>query len=422
MSVRETVLSPVHRRCLGCREGLPALVLDLGRMPLANSYVDPAASDGDEERLPLSISYCQRCNLVQLDGPVSPNKLFSEYSYFSSYSELFVAHARHMAEELTARFNLDSNSRVLEIASNDGYLLQFFKQRGIQVLGIEPASNIARVAQLKGIPTLNRFFGSDTIEEIRQAFGRADLIVGNNVLAHVPSINEFLASVTLCLNDKGTAVFELPYVRDLLEQVQFDTIYHEHVFYYSLTAIAQLVSRAGLQVTDVSRQPIHGGSLRIYLNRTGVCPAQPEVLTILQEEHRLGLDTEHCYRSFGSHVDALKRRLLSMLQRMKAHGKRLAAYGAPAKGNTLLNYCGISSDLLEFTVDRNPHKQGLLLPGSHIPILPPAELIKRHPDYVLLLPWNIAEEIIEQQSEYLRTGGQFIVPIPEPRVVQLRVV
>lgn len=403
--------------CLGCGGILPEPFLDLGRTPLANSYLRPEQLDLPEESFRLAVAYCPLCHLVQLTDRVPPEKMFREYLYFSSYSDSFLAHARAMANSLIEKFGLDSTSRVLEIASNDGYLLQYFLERGVAVLGVEPARNIAAQAQRRGIPTLNRFFAEDAVGEILTRFGRADLIVGNNVLAHVPGINGFLAAVAACLKPEGCAVFEFPYLKELLDNTEFDTIYHEHVFYYSLSAVKGLAARAGLELFDVEFHPVHGGSLRALLQHHGRRAIQPAVTAMLAAEDASGLTSCGHYVSFGLRVEALRAGLIKLLKQLKGAGRRLAAYGAPAKGNTLLNYCGIRRDLLDFTVDRSPHKQGMLLPGSHLPILAPAELLARSPDYTLILPWNLADEIVGQQREYLRAGGRFIVPVPEPRIL-----
>ncbi len=413
-----TSQNSVEVACLGCGGILPEPFLDLGRTPLANSYLRRDQLDLPEESFRLAVAYCPSCHLVQLTDRVPPEKMFREYLYFSSYSDSFLAHARAMANSLIERFGLDSSSRVLEIASNDGYLLQYFLERGIAVLGVEPARNIAAQAQRRGIPTLNRFFAEDAAGEILARFEHADLIVGNNVLAHVPGINGFLAAVAACLKSDGCAVFEFPYLKELLDNTEFDTIYHEHVFYYSLSAVRGLAARAGLELFDVEFHPLHGGSLRVLLQHHGQRPIQPAVTAMLAAEDASGLTSGGHFVSFGLRVEALKSRLLGLLKELKAGGKRLAAYGAPAKGNTLLNYCGIGRELLDFTVDRSPHKQGMLLPGSHLPILAPAELLARSPDYALILPWNLADEIVSQQREYLRGGGRFIVPVPEPRILE----
>jgi SAM-dependent methyltransferase len=404
-------------KCLGCESELPGAFLDLGEMPLANSYLEPKDQDREETRYRLAVAYCPKCHLVQLTHRVGPEDLFSNYLYFSSFSDAFLKHAEDMAESLTSRFALDESSLVLEIGSNDGYLLQFFKQRGIPVLGIEPARNIVKVANQRGIPTLDTFFGSSSVNRILREKGQADIAIGNNVLAHVPLINDFLLSVNNCLKTTGSAVFEFPYLKDLLDHAEFDTIYHEHVFYYSLTAIKILAERAGLKLYDVSKQDIHGGSLRIFLQKEGRHEVSRSVRRTLLEEEQYGITGEELYSNFGDKVERLKSRLVGLLQELMQAGKTIAAYGAAAKGNTLLNYMGIDNKVIDFAVDRSPHKQGLLLPGTRIPILHQDELLKRMPDYTLVLAWNFAEEIMGQQAEYRRRGGQFIIPIPEVRVV-----
>jgi len=403
--------------CLGCAAALGAPFLDLGRLPLANALLRPEEAGAPEPRLPLAVAYCARCHLVQLTALAPPETLFGEYLYFSSYSDHFVAHARAMAEALAGRFALDAGRRVLEIASNDGYLLQFFQVRGIPVLGVEPARNVAAAAQARGIPTLDRFFGPEVVDEIVRRFGRADVIVGNNVLAHVPTINAFVAAVGACLAPGGAAVFEFPYLGDLLERTAFDTIYHEHVFYYSLAAVAGLAARAGLEVFDVERQAIHGGSLRVFVQHAGARPVAPAVARLRAEEDAAGLTQAERFAGFSRDVARLCEDLVALLRRLRGEGRRLAAYGAPAKGTVLLNACGIGTDLLEFTVDRSPHKQGRLVPGVRLPIRPVEDLLSEMPDVTLLLPWNLAGEILEQQAEYRRKGGAFLLPVPVPRVI-----
>jgi SAM-dependent methyltransferase len=407
------------RSCLGCGALSPNVFLDLGRTPLANSYLDTETDLGKEETFPLAVGYCEFCQLVQLSETVPPERMFSEYAYYSSFSNSFLAHAQAIAQADISRFALGSHSLVLEIASNDGYLLQYFKQRGIGILGVDPAANLAEEANRKGIPTLCRFFGEDTAPAIIHDHGQADLVLGNNVLAHVPGINGFLKAVAACLKPDGAAVFEFPYLRELLDKTEFDTIYHEHVFYYSLSAIQKLARRTGLELWDVTLEPVQGSSLRVFLQHPGTRPIEHRVDAMLNEERKCGLTDPARYASFGQRVRAFKNQLLSMLGEFKRVGKRVGAYGAPAKGNTLLNYCGIGRDLIEFTVDRNPYKQGKLLPGSHLPILPPEELLARMPDYALILPWNIADEIVGQQTAYLRAGGRFIVAVPSPRLIEM---
>lgn len=404
-------------KCLGCESKLPGAFLDLGEMPLANSYLEPKNQDKKEAYYELAVAYCPKCHLVQLTHRVAPDDLFSNYLYFSSISDAFLKHAEDMVASLTSQFALDDTSLVLEIGSNDGYLLQFFKQRGIPVLGIEPAKNIAKVANQKGIPTLDIFFGSSSANKILREKGQADIIIGNNILAHVPRVNDFLLSVNSCLKPTASAIFEFPYLKDLLDHTEFDTIYHEHVFYYSLSAIKILAERAGLQLYDVHHQDIHGGSLRVFLQKERRHKVSTNVRKMLLEEEQYGIRDKGLYNNFGEKVGKLKARLVELLTELKKAGKTIAAYGAAAKGNTLLNYIGIDNNVIDFVVDRSPHKQGFLLPGTKIPILHQDELLKKMPDYTLILAWNFAEEILAQQAEYRKRGGKFVIPIPEIQVV-----
>jgi SAM-dependent methyltransferase len=415
MASRPGVVS--ERACLGCSAALADPFLDLGVQPLANAFLRPDQAAGSEPRFPLAVAYCARCHLVQLTETAPPAMLFETYLYFTSYSDDFLAHARAMAAALSERFALGPRRRVLEIASNDGYLLQFFLERGVPVLGVEPARNVAAVAVERGVPTLNRFFDLDAVDEIVGGFGLADVIVGNNVLAHVPAINAFLEAIRACLAPDGAAVFEFPYLGDLLARTAFDTIYHEHVFYYSLTAVAALTTRARLEVFDVEHHPVHGESLRVFVQPTGVRPVMPAVTRMIHDEAVAGLTSAARYAGFQRDVEALCRDLVGRLQQLRAQGRRLAAYGAPAKGTVLLNTCGIDTALLEFTVDRSPHKQGRLVPGVRIPIRPVGDLLREMPDFTLLLPWNLADEIVAQQAAYLRKGGAFIVGVPRPRIL-----
>jgi SAM-dependent methyltransferase len=402
--------------CRGCAGALSPPFVDLGATPLANAFVRPERAHLSDPTFPLAVARCPACHLVQITDTVEPDTLFGEYVYFSSYSDVFLAHARALADALSERFGLGPDRRVVEIASNDGYLLQYFQARGIPVLGVEPARNISAAAIARGIPTLNRFFGSSAVDEVRAA-GPADVIIGNNVLAHVPDVNDFLAAVTACLAKDGAAVFEFPYVADLLEGLAFDTIYHEHVFYYSLSALVALAARAGLEVFDVERQAIHGGSLRAFLRHPQGGARERAVPALLAAEQAAGLTGPQPYARFGHEVARLRRDIPALLRSLKAAGHRLAAYGAPAKGNTLLNACAIGRDLIEFTVDRSPHKQGLLTPGARVPVLEPEALLREMPDYTVILPWNFAAEIVGQQRAYLKKGGAFIVPVPAPRIL-----
>jgi SAM-dependent methyltransferase len=405
------------RSCLGCAAPSLDPVLDLGAQPLANAFRLPEDADRPEPRFPLAVAYCARCHLVQLTTLAPPEAMFEEYLYFTSFSDHFMAHAEAMAASFTDRFSLGPASRVLEIASNDGYLLKFFVARSIPVLGVEPARNIAAVARARGIPTLNRFFGPEVVDDIVRDFGRADVVIGNNVLAHVPAINLFFGAVAACLAPGGAAVFEFPYLGEMLQRTAFDTIYHEHVFYYSLAAVAALGARAGLEVFDVERYPVHGGSLRVFFQHRGARPITTAVTRLHAEESAAGLTSRARYASFSSQVTRFTTELTARLRALRGEGRRLAAYGAPAKGTVLLNACGIDTSLLEFTVDRSPHKQGRLVPGARLPIRPPEDLVREMPDVTLLLPWNLADEILAQQAEYVAKGGTFLVPGSPPRLV-----
>jgi SAM-dependent methyltransferase len=343
--------------------------------------------------------------------------MFEEYLYFTSYSDHFMAHAEAMAASFTERFALGPASRVLEIASNDGYLLKFFLGRAIPVLGVEPARNIAAVAQARGIPTLNRFFGPEVVADIVGEFGRADVVIGNNVLAHVPAINAFFAAVAACLAPGGAAIFEFPYLGEMLDRTAFDTVYHEHVFYYSLAAVSGLGVRAGLEVFDVEPQAVHGGSLRVFFQHRGARPLVPTVARLHAAETAAGLTGRARYAGFQAQATRFTTELVARLRTLRQEGRRLAAYGAPAKGTVLLNACGVDTNLLDFTVDRSPHKQGRLVPGVRLPIRPPEDLLREMPDVTLLLPWNLADEIVAQQAEYLAKGGAFLVPGLPPRLV-----
>jgi SAM-dependent methyltransferase len=405
------------RSCLGCAAALPDPFLDLGTQPLANAFIRPEDAGRPEPRYPLAVAYCAGCHLVQLTATAPPEALFGEYLYFTSYSDHFLAHARSMAGALAERFALGPDRGVLEIASNDGYLLRFFLERGVPVLGVEPARNVAAVAASRGIPTLNRFFGPDAVDEIVGTFGRAHVIVGNNVLAHVPEINGFFEALRACLAPDGVAVFEFPYLGDLLARTAFDTIYHEHVFYYSLAAVGGLAARARLEVFDVEHQPVHGESLRVFVQHAGARPIAPAVARLREAEAAAGLTSAARYAGFSRDVARLCGDLVERLRQLRGQGRRLAAYGAPAKGTVLLNACGIGAETLEFTVDRSPHKQGRLVPGVRVPIRPVEDLLREMPDFTLLLPWNLTDEIVAQQAEYLDRGGAFIVAVPTTRVI-----
>ena len=404
--------------CRACGSSDLATLLTLGDLPLANALLDAEDLARPEPRFPLSLRFCRACSLVQLRETVRPDVLFSHYLYFSSFSDTMLAHARELAEALIWRLSLGPDSLVFEIASNDGYLLQYFQAAGVPVLGCEPAGNVAAEAQARGIPTLRAFFGRDVAAVLHAEGRRADAVLGNNVLAHVGDLPGFAEGVALLLAPHGRAVFEFPYVADLVAGTEFDTIYHEHLCYFSLHAVRALFARAGLVLVDVERQAIHGGSLRVFFAHmeAGV-PESPAVAALLREEEVSGLTGEAHYRRFANQVARVRDTLVTELRARKASGQRLAAYGASAKGSTLMNACGIGRDLLDYVVDRSTVKQGRYTPGNHLPILPPEELERRRPDAVLLLTWNFAEEICRQQRPYLDGGGTFLVPVPALRSI-----
>ena len=367
---------------------------------------------------PLHVYLCDRCFLVQLEQYVAPDQIFSEYAYFSSYSDSWVEHARKYVQQITERLRLGSSSLVYEVASNDGYLLQHFVKDGVPAIGIEPAANVARVAVEKGVPTIVRFFGVETAREVSASRGPADLIVGNNVLAHVPDINDFVGGLRALLKPSGTITMEFPHLVRLMEGNQFDTIYHEHFSYLSLMTVRTIFGAHGLRVYDVEELPTHGGSLRVYAcHEDAPITTAPSVSALIDGELRFGLGRADTYTGFAGQVEETKRRLLSFLIDARSRGQSIVGYGAPGKGNTLLNYCGIRTDFLEYTVDRNPYKHGKLLPGTHIPIYPPERIRETKPAYLLILPWNIKDEIVRQHSYVREWGGRFVVPIPQVSVL-----
>jgi SAM-dependent methyltransferase len=406
------------RRCRLCGGGLEHSFVDLGMSPLCESFLAPEQLDAMEPYFPLHALVCGNCFLVQLGEYVSPEHIFREYAYFSSYSTTWVAHAQAYCNKIAKRLNLGPDSLAVELASNDGYLLQHFQPLGVPVLGIEPAANVAKVAIGKGIPTRVEFFGVELAEALVAEGRQADLIIGNNVLAQVPDLNDFVAGMARLLAPEGVITLEFPHLERLMAENQFDTIYHEHFSYFSLIAIERLASRHGLKLIDVEELRTHGGSLRVYLAHAGgTWRTAKSVPDLLAREHRLGFRDLATYASFAEQVRRTKRRLLAFLIAAKDAGAVICGYGAPGKGNTLLNYCGIGPDFLEFTVDRNPYKHGRFTPGMHIPIRPVEALDAARPDYVLILPWNLKDEIIQQMRHIAAWGGKFIVPIPELAVI-----
>ena len=405
------------RTCRFCSVPLTRTFVDLGMSPLCESFVPAHALNHMEPFYPLHAFLCERCFLVQLDEYVTPDNIFTEYAYFSSYSDSWVEHARRYVEQIAARLSLGADSRVFEIASNDGYLLQHFVRKSIPVLGIEPAANVAKVAVSKGVPTVVRFFGVETAADLKRNPGPADLIVGNNVLAHVPDINDFVGGMKVLLKPTGTITMEFPHLVRLMEQNQFDTIYHEHFSYLSMTTVQRIFNAHGLRLYDVEELSTHGGSLRIYachIDSTERMRERAQALIRVEEE--FGLNRVETYARFSAQVKETKRKLLSFLIEARRQGRTIAGYGAPGKGNTLLNYCGIRTDFIDYTVDRNPYKHGRFLPGTHIPIFAPDKIRETRPDYVLILPWNLKDEIAAQLAYIREWGGQFVVPIPEVEV------
>lgn len=405
--------------CRSCDNPVSRVFADLGLSPLANGFVPKDRLDHPEMFYPLKAFVCDHCLLVQLDAFEKPEQIFSDYAYFSSYSDSWLEHARKFAEEIPQRLALDPTARIVEVASNDGYLLRFFAADGYEVLGIEPAANVAAVASNAGVPTLVRFFGADLASELVSEGGQADLIIANNVLAHVPDLNGFIVGLKRLLGPGGTISVEFPHLLRLIEHCEWDTIYHEHFSYFSLLSVQQAFARHGLTVVDVDELETHGGSLRILIGHQEEGRRETQaVARVLTAERETGLDRPETYDGFQQQVDQTKRALLRFLIEKKEAGAKVVGYGAPAKGNTLLNHCGVGTDLLSYTVDRSPHKQGHALPGTRIPVHPPERIFEDRPDYILILPWNLRSEIIEQLREARSWGAQFVLPIPTPTVIE----
>jgi SAM-dependent methyltransferase len=412
----------VTATCGSCGAGLVP-VLSLGDQPLANALLTRETLDDPEPRFPLTLAICPVCGLVQITDPVPPEQMFREYAYFSSVSEAFVEHARLIATRMISARHLTADSLVIEIASNDGYLLQHYAAAGIPVLGIDPARNVAAAATARGVPTIAEFFDPDLARQLLGSGRSADVVHANNVIAHVPDLDGFVAGIGSILKPDGVAVIETPYVRELVERLEFDTIYHEHRYYHSLSALERILGRRGLAVVGVEPLPVHGGSLRIFVTHREAAGAAIDdlsadaVAVTLAEERTLGLTTPGYYLDFAARVDALGRDLLALLDGLRREGRTVVAYGAAAKGTVLLNAFGIGTETIDFVADRSTYKQGRFMPGVHVPIVPSERLAESMPDVCLLLAWNFADEILAQQTEYRERGGRFLIPIPDPKLV-----
>jgi SAM-dependent methyltransferase len=404
--------------CRFCAASLSHSFVDLGLSPLCQTHIDPKQLGDAEPFYPLHALVCDRCWLVQLQQFVAPGDIFSEYAYFSSYSDSWIDHARRYSERMRQNFGINSRSLVVELASNDGYLLQHFVKAGVPVLGIEPAANVAKVAIEKGVRSEVMFFGRKTAEIVAEKYGQADLLLGNNVLAHVPDLNDFVGGMKRLLKTGGLITMEFPHLLRLMEGNQFDTIYHEHFSYFSYVTVHRVFAHHGLAMFDVEELPTHGGSLRIYAQHAGPGgrPVSERVTELLARERSMGFEKLDTYSKFGEQVRETKRKVLAFLIEAKRAGKSVVGYGAPGKGNTLLNYCGIRTDFLDYTVDRNPYKQGKFTPGTRIPILDPEMIRKTRPDYIFVLPWNLADEIMSQMAYVREWGAKFVLPIPVLRV------
>jgi hypothetical protein len=387
--------------------------------PLCESFLRADQLNSMEPFYPLHVLVCDHCFLVQLEEYVSPAEIFTEYAYFSSYADSWLQHVERYTDQMIARWNLGASSHVVELASNDGYLLQYFVARQVPVLGVEPAANVAKVAESKGVPTLVKFFGRETARELVAQGKKADLVIGNNVLAQVPDINDFVAGIKILLHERGVVTIEFPHLQQLIDNNQYDTIYHEHFSYFSFLTASKIFASHGMTLFDVEELPTHGGSLRIYAKHQDdeSKPVEARAEELLRRELDLGFDRMATYANFGEKVKATKRRLLAFLIDARNAGRSIVGYGAPGKGNTLLNYCGIRTDFLDYTVDRNPYKHGRFTPGTHIPIYTPAKITETRPDYVLILPWNVKDEIIAQMAHIRSWGGKFVVPIPDVTIL-----
>lgn len=421
MSERKWEFKNVHKgpTCRFCKTPLNHTLVDLGMSPLCESFLTADQLNRMEPFYPLKVYVCSECFLAQLEEYVKPEDIFTEYAYFSSYSDSWLQHAKNYTELMIERFSLSNQHQVIELASNDGYLLQYFAERGIPALGVEPAKNVAQVAVEKGIQTITEFFGVSLAKKLADDGTSADLLLGNNVLAQVPDLNDFVGGMKIALKPRGVITLEFPHLMRLIEGNQFDTIYHEHFSYFSFMAVERIFANHGITLFDVEELKTHGGSIRIYGRHVEDTkePLSARVLEMKDREKRAGYDQLGTYAAFAEKVQETKRKLLQILVDVKEKGKTIAGYGAPGKGNTLLNYCGIRGDFLDYTVDRNPYKHGRYTPGTHIPIFAPDRIRETRPDYVFILPWNLKDEIIQQLAFIREWGGKFIIPIPEPKII-----
>lgn len=403
-------------KCKFCKNNLKSKILDLGEQPLCNNYIPFTEKDFTEKKYPLELYYCDNCNLVQVGHNISPEEIFSDYTYLSSYSSTWIQHAKNLVEESIKKYKLNSNSFVVEVASNDGYLLKFFKDKKIPHIGIEPATNIAEIANSNGINTLNKFFSKKTAEQLLKDESKANLIIANNVLAHVPDINDFLEGINIILREDGYFLVEVPYLLRLIENNQFDTIYHEHFFYYSITSLNTILNAHNLKIVDIAELNTHGGSLRVTIKYDNGQDS-PILEKYLEEEEKIGLNTIENFELFSKRINNLKNNFMSKFHKIKEDNRLIAAYGAPGKGNTLLNFYKMDSSFINFTVDKNPIKQNTFLPGSRIPVYSPSKIKDEKPDYIIILPWNLKEEIISNLEFTKEWGAKFIIPIPNFSIV-----
>ena len=407
----------INYQCRFCNSRLEHVFLDLGKIPSSNSFLKKEELE-KEKTYPLCVYICEKCLLVQIPEIRTPDELFSNYAYFSSFSDSWLNHAEEYVKMMIKRFNLNKSSRIVEIASNDGYLLKFFAELNIPVLGIEPASNVAKSAIKKGIPTLEKFFNTDTAKELKEKNQQADVLLGNNVLAHVPDVNNFVKGMKILLKPNGIITMEFPHILQLINQNQFDTIYHEHFSYFSFFIIQKIFFSQGLTIFDVEEIPTHGGSLRIFVKHSEnkIYEIKESVKNLIKKENDIGLHDYSTYLGFSKKIENIKKKLNEFLEKSRLEGRSVVCYGAPAKGNTLLNYCKINPDHIEYTVDLSPHKQGLFLPGTHLPIKSPSIIKETKPDYIIILPWNLKDEIMEQMKDIKEWGGKFVIPIPEVKI------